>query len=107
VNSGSNLYFSRMPSPLLAKRSNAYQLADMTCNGGHGLSIGSVGGRSNNVVSNVTFIDSSISNSQNGVRIKTVYNATGSVSDVRSVGALPADRRLDESTRRSRTQISG
>jgi galacturan 1,4-alpha-galacturonidase len=42
------------------------------CSGGHGISIGSVGGRSNNVVKNVNISSSSISNSDNGVRIKTV-----------------------------------
>lgn len=52
------------------------------CSGGHGLSIGSVGGRSDNDVKTVRILDSSISNSDNGVRIKTVYGATGSVSDV-------------------------
>ncbi|KAI1780529.1 endopolygalacturonase [Hypoxylon cercidicola] len=53
-----------------------------TCSGGHGLSIGSVGGRSSNEVSNVHIAGSSVSNSQNGVRIKTVYGATGSVHNV-------------------------
>lgn len=53
VNSGTNIYFS-----------------GGTCSGGHGLSIGSVGGRDDNVVSNVHFTDSTISDSQNGVRIK-------------------------------------
>ncbi|RKU40991.1 Polygalacturonase 1 [Coniochaeta pulveracea] len=53
------------------------------CSGGHGLSIGSVGGRSDNVVKTVRILNSSISNSDNGVRIKTVYGATGSVSDVK------------------------
>ncbi|QKX55521.1 uncharacterized protein TRUGW13939_02615 [Talaromyces rugulosus] len=53
-----------------------------TCSGGHGLSIGSVGGRDDNTVSDVTISSSKISNSQNGVRIKTVYDATGSVSGV-------------------------
>ncbi|RJE21283.1 Polygalacturonase [Aspergillus sclerotialis] len=53
-----------------------------SCSGGHGLSIGSVGGRDDNTVKNVTISDSTISNSQNGVRIKTVYDATGSVSDI-------------------------
>jgi galacturan 1,4-alpha-galacturonidase len=52
------------------------------CSGGHGISIGPVGGRSNNVVKNVNISSSSISNSDNGVRIKTVYGATGSVSGV-------------------------
>lgn len=52
------------------------------CSGGHGLSIGSVGGRSDNVVSDVTIESSSVVDSQNGVRIKTVYDATGSVKGV-------------------------
>ncbi|KAJ5312188.1 hypothetical protein PENANT_c011G08721 [Penicillium antarcticum] len=52
------------------------------CSGGHGLSIGSVGGRSDNVVDNVHIENSVIQNSDNGVRIKTVYGATGSVSNV-------------------------
>jgi polygalacturonase len=53
-----------------------------TCSGGHGLSIGSVGGRSDNTVSNVLIESSTVTNSQNGIRIKTVYGATGSVSGV-------------------------
>ncbi|KAF2176444.1 glycoside hydrolase family 28 protein [Zopfia rhizophila CBS 207.26] len=65
INSGSNIHF-----------------IGGTCSGGHGLSIGSVGGRSNNDVSNVFIESSTISNSENGVRIKTVYDATGSVKNV-------------------------
>ncbi|KAI6089041.1 endopolygalacturonase [Hypoxylon rubiginosum] len=65
INSGSNIEFS-----------------GGSCSGGHGLSIGSVGGRSDNDVSNVYISSSSISDSQNGVRIKTVYDATGSVNNV-------------------------
>ncbi|RDW64130.1 putative polygalacturonase 2-1 [Coleophoma crateriformis] len=53
-----------------------------TCSGGHGLSIGSVGGRSDNVVKTVTISSNTIKNSDNGVRIKTVSGATGSVSGV-------------------------
>lgn len=53
-----------------------------SCTGGHGLSIGSVGGRSDNTVKTVSITNSHITDSQNGVRIKTVYGATGSVSDV-------------------------
>ncbi|RYO19800.1 Polygalacturonase [Alternaria arborescens] len=53
-----------------------------TCSGGHGISIGSVGGRSDNVVKNVVISDNTIVNSDNGVRIKTVSGATGSVSGV-------------------------
>lgn len=52
------------------------------CSGGHGLSIGSVGGRSDNVVDTVKILDSQIVNSDNGVRIKTVSGATGKVSGV-------------------------
>lgn len=65
VNSGTNIWVS-----------NLY------CSGGHGLSIGSVGGRDDNTVKNVTFINSQVVNSQNGARIKTVYGATGQVSDI-------------------------
>jgi polygalacturonase len=53
-----------------------------SCSGGHGISIGSVGGRSDNDVKNVKILSSTIANSDNGVRIKTVYGATGSVSGV-------------------------
>jgi polygalacturonase len=52
------------------------------CSGGHGLSIGSVGGRDNNVVDTVKILDSQIVDSDNGVRIKTVSNAKGSVKNV-------------------------
>jgi polygalacturonase len=37
-----------------------------TCSGGHGLSIGSVGGRDDNTVDTVTFKDSEVTNSDNG-----------------------------------------
>ncbi|TVY47107.1 Endo-polygalacturonase [Lachnellula occidentalis] len=53
-----------------------------TCSGGHGLSIGSVGGRDDNVVSDITISSSTISDSANGVRIKTISGATGSVKGV-------------------------
>jgi polygalacturonase len=53
-----------------------------TCSGGHGISIGSVGGRSDNTVKDVKILSSTIADSDNGVRIKTVYGATGSVSGV-------------------------
>jgi galacturan 1,4-alpha-galacturonidase len=65
INSGTNIHF-----------------VGGTCSGGHGLSIGSVGGRSDNTVKGVVIENSKISNSDNGVRIKTVYGATGSVSNV-------------------------
>ncbi|RYO78715.1 hypothetical protein DL766_009897 [Monosporascus sp. MC13-8B] len=53
------------------------------CSGGHGLSIGSVGGRKDNLVQNVVISNSKISDSTNGVRIKTVYGAKGSVDNVK------------------------
>ncbi|KAK0713791.1 endopolygalacturonase [Lasiosphaeria miniovina] len=52
------------------------------CVGGHGLSVGSIGGRSNNAVKNVVFENSTIKNSQNGVRIKTKYGENGTVDAV-------------------------
>ncbi|PQE27800.1 polygalacturonase 5 protein [Rutstroemia sp. NJR-2017a BVV2] len=52
------------------------------CSGGHGLSIGSVGGRSDNIVETVLFYNSEIKNSQNGVRIKTISGDTGTVSGI-------------------------
>lgn len=55
---------------------------DAYCSGGHGISIGSVGGRDYNTVENVLVSNSQILNSDNGVRIKTVYGATGSVTNV-------------------------
>ncbi len=54
----------------------------MTCSGGHGLSIGSVGGKSNIVVSGVTFSDSTVSNSQNGCRIKSNSGTTGTIENI-------------------------
>ncbi|EQC34264.1 polygalacturonase [Saprolegnia diclina VS20] len=52
------------------------------CSGGHGLSIGSVGGRSSNIVKDVTISNTKVVNSDNGVRIKTVSGAKGSVSGI-------------------------
>jgi len=69
VNQGSDLYFK-----------------NLTCSGGHGLSL-SVGQSSEdgspNEVSNVTFIDSSVSSSANGIHVKTHSDAgTGYIKDV-------------------------
>ncbi|KAL4786809.1 glycoside hydrolase [Aspergillus varians] len=52
------------------------------CSGGHGLSIGSVGGRSDNTVDTVTFQDSEVTNSDNGIRVKAVAGATGEIKGV-------------------------
>jgi len=65
INSGSNIQF-------LGNK----------CYGGHGISIGSV--NTGKVVTGVTVSDCIVANSDNGVRIKTVYEATGGhVSDVK------------------------
>ncbi|KAI5462818.1 endopolygalacturonase D [Mariannaea sp. PMI_226] len=52
------------------------------CYGGHGLSIGSIGGKSNNTVDGVTFANAQVVDSQNGVRIKTNSGTTGTVANV-------------------------
>ncbi|KAJ3178473.1 hypothetical protein HDU87_003547 [Geranomyces variabilis] len=68
VNSGSNIAFT-----------------GGSCNGGHGLSIGSVGKSgplAKNTVKNVTFSDSTVLNSDNGLRIKTIAGGMGAVSDI-------------------------
>ena len=46
------------------------------------MSIGSVGGRDDNNVSNILITNSQVVNSANGVRIKTVSGATGSVDGI-------------------------
>lgn len=55
-------------------------VTNMYCYGGHGLSIGSIGGKSNNTVDGVTFSNSQVVDSQNACRIKTNSGTTGSVS---------------------------
>ncbi|KAG6062136.1 hypothetical protein E4U32_002647 [Claviceps aff. humidiphila group G2b] len=52
------------------------------CSGGHGLSIGSVGGRSSNIVKGIHIANSKVTKSMNGIRIKTIAGAKGAVSDV-------------------------
>lgn len=52
------------------------------CDGSHGLSIGSVGGKSNNTVADILFRDSTVQNAQNGARIKTNSGTTGSITRV-------------------------
>ncbi|KAE9583913.1 Endopolygalacturonase 1 [Colletotrichum fructicola] len=65
INSGTNIVFE-----------NGY------CYGSHGLSIGSVGGRTDNTVKNIVIRDSTIEKADNGIRIKTIAHKTGSVSGV-------------------------
>ena len=59
---------------------NNITVSNMYCDGGHGLSIGSVGGKSNNNVTNILFENSKVLNSQNGVRIKTNSGTTGYIA---------------------------
>ncbi|KAE9373346.1 glycoside hydrolase family 28 protein [Stipitochalara longipes BDJ] len=54
----------------------------MTCSGGHGLSIGSVGGKSDNTVSGITFSDSTVTDSENGCRIKSNADTTGTIENI-------------------------
>ncbi|ERT01304.1 hypothetical protein HMPREF1624_02547 [Sporothrix schenckii ATCC 58251] len=61
---------------------NNVTVRDLVCRGGHGLSIGSVGLKSNNNVTNIVFSNSSVANSENACRIKTNYNATGFVANI-------------------------
>ncbi|CEL01762.1 hypothetical protein ASPCAL01340 [Aspergillus calidoustus] len=63
-------------------------VSNMFCSGGHGLSIGSIGGKSDNDVSGVTFANSTVVDSQNGCRIKTNEGETGSVKDIRYEGIV-------------------
>ncbi|KAL1797103.1 hypothetical protein ACET3X_003709 [Alternaria dauci] len=55
------------------------------CNGGHGLSVGSVGhgsGTAANTVSNVQFLNSKVQNSSNGIRVKSFVDGKGSIDKV-------------------------
>ncbi|GFF42132.1 probable endopolygalacturonase D [Aspergillus udagawae] len=56
---------------------------NMYCYGGHGLSIGSIGGKSDNTVDGVTFSNSQVINSENGCRIKSNSGTTGEVYNIR------------------------
>ncbi|KAK7178918.1 glycoside hydrolase [Paraphaeosphaeria sporulosa] len=57
-------------------------VSNMYCDGGHGLSIGSVGGKSNNNVTNILFENSKVLNNQNGARIKTNSETTGYIAGI-------------------------
>ncbi|KAI3324071.1 glycoside hydrolase family 28 protein [Xylariaceae sp. AK1471] len=61
------------------------------CSGGHGLSIGSVGGRSDNTVENVTFESSTVTKSVNGIRIKATAGDTGTIKGVTYSGITLSD----------------
>ncbi|KAJ5612171.1 hypothetical protein N7510_005365 [Penicillium lagena] len=61
---------------------NNMTVSNMQCFGSHGLSIGSIGGKSNNNVTNIHFTDSVLMNTQAGPRIKTNYDTTGFISNI-------------------------
>ncbi|KAI5206926.1 glycoside hydrolase family 28 protein [Aureobasidium subglaciale EXF-2481] len=61
---------------------NNITVSNMYCDGGHGLSIGSVGGKSNNNVTNILFENSKVLNSQNGARIKSNAETTGYIANI-------------------------
>ncbi|KAL0583580.1 hypothetical protein ABG067_006499 [Albugo candida] len=56
---------------------------ESTCEKGNGVSLGSIGNKATNDVSDVSLSNITIKNSLNGFRIKTVLNAVGSVSNVK------------------------
>lgn len=70
---------------------NNITVSNLYCSGGHGMSIGSVGGKSNNNVTNILFTDSQIVNSQNGARIKSNYNTTGYIANITYSNILLTD----------------
>lgn len=57
-------------------------VSNLYCKGGHGLSIGSIGGKANNTINGVLIENSVLVDSSNGARIKTNYNTTGEVSNI-------------------------
>ena len=52
------------------------------CFNGNGITIGSVGGKQNNKVTNVIFTNSEVFNSRNGVHMKSNHETTGFVSNI-------------------------
>lgn len=76
------------------------------CSGGHGLSIGSVGGRSDNTVENVSFTNSQVTNSDNGTITSPRCLVEGKLLTMKQVSASrPPKGRLAQS-RESPTQAS-
>lgn len=67
---------------------------NLYCYGGHGLSIGSIGGKSNNTVNGVTFSNSQVINSENGCRIKSNADTTGEVSHLPQTIVHPSSKRI-------------
>ncbi|XP_060529988.1 polygalacturonase-like isoform X2 [Cylas formicarius] len=75
VNEGANMHFS-----------------NLFCSGGHGLSLSVGFNGSSNIVKNVTFTDSVVENSRNGIHIKVHTDAgTGLIEDVRYSNIIVAN----------------
>lgn len=51
-----NSWVSNQDDCVAVTSGNNITIANMYCNGGHGMSIGSVGGKSNNNVTNITYV---------------------------------------------------
>lgn len=64
---------------LAVKSGTNYEFTNNYCGGGHGISIGSV---SSVTVDSVYISNCQVEDSANGVRVKTVYGAVGSVSNI-------------------------
>lgn len=77
---GSNVY--NQDDCVAINSGTSITVENTVCSGGHGLSIGSVGGRSDNTVETVTFSNNEVKNSVNGIRIKATEGDTGSISGV-------------------------
>ncbi|XP_078163528.1 polygalacturonase At1g48100-like [Carex rostrata] len=68
----------------MSNESENIHIENMDCRDGHGISIGSLGkDNSKETVKNITVTNCLISNSQNGIRIKTWASGSGLVSNVK------------------------
>jgi polygalacturonase len=86
-----NIYVRNQDDCVAVTSGTHVTVNNMYCDGGHGLSIGSIGGKSNNTVDNITFSNSHVINSSNGCRIKTNSGKTGTVrSSLSPFSSFPA-----------------
>lgn len=67
---------------LAINSSTTNEFLNSQCSGGHGISIGSIGGRSDILVQNVNISSYDVTESVNRIRIKTISGATGEVDSV-------------------------
>ncbi|XP_018321596.1 polygalacturonase-like [Agrilus planipennis] len=77
-----NVHVFNQDDCLAVRSGNNIHFSNGHCYKGHGLSIGSIGNRTNNVVQNVYISNSQLVESDIGVRIKTVWNCTGLVTGI-------------------------